>query len=464
MMPLALVIVVLAALTIGDLAPTEPANHGLLRAACVAGAMLALGLFAFGGSIALAGEIGLARAPRELGRAWYDRLKSIHFVLWIGTAAAVLYVLDWTRIVRCNWGLQGAFLLDELLILAPVLLPPLVAWAAFYEVDRVLDADDSGESPATRWEYLLLHIRHYYALVLAPVLFLIAVQDGVSIAAPWIADSSWTGLICVPPLALAVVLLPWVVRAIWPSIPLEEGPLRDRLLRAAKRFEISVSEILVWQTNGTLTNAAVVGLLPQFRYVLLSDALLAKLADDEIEAVFCHELGHLKAGHLPLRLALVAAPLLVWGAILAAVPEAPAAIQIMLADLGVEPDLQKMLLLPLAAVGYAIVALGWYSTALEYQADLFACRTGKEAPNGEPIAPEGVAIYHRALDRLAEVSGADRRSSSWMHPSIGQRLTFLERVGADPSVADRFEGRLRIVAWGILGVLMLAIALMAMSP
>lgn len=465
MMPLALVITVLAALTIGDLTPTEPATHGLARAFCVAGAILALGLFAFGGSLALAGEIGLARAPRELGRAWYDRLKQVHFFLWIGSAAAVLYILDWPRIVRCNWGLQGSFLLDELLILAPVLLPPLIAWAAFYEVDRVLESDASGEPAATlgtRWQYLLLHVRHYYALVLAPVLFLIAVQDGVSIAAPWIADSSWAGLICVPPLILSVVLLPWVVRAIWPSIPLEAGPLRERLQAAAKRLGISISEILVWQTEGTMTNAAVVGLLPQFRYVLLSDALIAKLPEDEVEAVFCHELGHLKAGHLPLRLALVAAPLVVWGGVLAAMPECPAALQIMIAEAGLGAELQQMVLVPIAATTYAALALGWYSTALEYEADLYACRTN-DAPLDNPLSAAGIATYLRALDRLAEVSGADRNSSSWMHPSLRQRMAFLERVAADRAVAADFEWRLRMVGWGILGTILFSLAMIAVG-
>ena len=38
-------------------------------------------------------------------------------------------------------------------------------------------------------------------------------------------------------------------------------------------------------------NAAVAGFLPPFRYVFLSDGLLSYLGDEEIAAVFAHEMG-----------------------------------------------------------------------------------------------------------------------------------------------------------------------------
>ena len=47
-----------------------------------------------------------------------------------------------------------------------------------------------------------------------------------------------------------------------------------------------------------MANAAVIGLLPGWRYVLLSDRLIETMTDAEIEAVFAHELGHIVHNHM----------------------------------------------------------------------------------------------------------------------------------------------------------------------
>ena len=47
-----------------------------------------------------------------------------------------------------------------------------------------------------------------------------------------------------------------------------------------------------------MVNACVTGILPRFRYVLLSDALIESLTPLEIAAVFGHEIGHIAHRHL----------------------------------------------------------------------------------------------------------------------------------------------------------------------
>ena len=46
-----------------------------------------------------------------------------------------------------------------------------------------------------------------------------------------------------------------------------------------------------------MVNACVTGILPGFRYVLLSDALIESLTPLEIAAVFGHEIGHVAHRH-----------------------------------------------------------------------------------------------------------------------------------------------------------------------
>jgi len=52
-------------------------------------------------------------------------------VLWLTVVGEILFWLDWAQLVRFNWHLDRAFLLDDVLILTPVLLPMVLSWAAF---------------------------------------------------------------------------------------------------------------------------------------------------------------------------------------------------------------------------------------------------------------------------------------------------------------------------------------------
>ena len=53
----------------------------------------------------------------------------------------------------------------------------------------------------------------------------------------------------------------------------------------------------MWDTRGGVANAMVAGPLPWVRYVFLSDRLLDELTPGEVEAVFGHEVGHVRHGH-----------------------------------------------------------------------------------------------------------------------------------------------------------------------
>ena len=52
------------------------------------------------------------------------------------------------------------------------------------------------------------------------------------------------------------------------------------------------------ETSNRIANALVMGVAPRFRYVLLSDLLLAEMSDEQVEAVFAHELGHVAHRHM----------------------------------------------------------------------------------------------------------------------------------------------------------------------
>src|SRR5437763_778190 len=99
--------------------------------------------------------------------------------------------------------------------------------------------------------------------------------------------------------ALVVYLLsPFLLIWLFNARPLDESPLRQRLEAICKRCGLKYRNIMLWQTDFSMANAAVIGLLPGWRYVLLSDRLMETMTDTEIEAVFAHELGHIVHNHM----------------------------------------------------------------------------------------------------------------------------------------------------------------------
>ena len=98
---------------------------------------------------------------------------------------------------------------------------------------------------------------------------------------------------------LVLLASPLFIRLAWPTRSLPDGPLRRRLERVAERVGFRFNDLLVWDTRHMMVNACVTGVLPGFRYVLLTDALIESLSPVEVAAVFGHEVGHVAHRHLP---------------------------------------------------------------------------------------------------------------------------------------------------------------------
>jgi len=245
----------------------------------------------------------------------YDRLRRLHLVVWLAAAGAILIGLDWARVVRANWGLADAFLVDELLILLPVILPLVFSWALFYEVDRAVRLAAGGPGGVTmpgRWHYVALHARHYLGIVLAPVLAMVAVQDAAARLCPSLTAQGREGLVLVPCLLAVILLFPLLLRYVWATEALRPGPLREKLEKAAGRFGFRPRAIRIWRTGGMVANAAVAGFVRPLRYVFVSDGLIEELDPDELTAVLGHEAGHVRHRHLILRVLAMFLPFCLW--------------------------------------------------------------------------------------------------------------------------------------------------------
>ncbi len=75
--------------------------------------------------------------------------------------------------------------------------------------------------------------------------------------------------------------------------PMEPNPLKERLLNLCKKYGINVFEVyhLGMGDKTEKGNAAFVG-LGKTKRIMIGDTLYKKHSEDEVEAVFAHELGH----------------------------------------------------------------------------------------------------------------------------------------------------------------------------
>lgn len=441
-MQLAILIAVILALAQSDLSAAEPVGGALWRTALtLAGALLA----------PLAAALGAIRILRELARderanparceRIWSRIQSTALVLWLATVAATMYLLKWPQVVRTDWALAAWPLANELLILAPVLLPLVLFWCVMYRLhtaaERSFGRGAGPRSPQSGLAaYLWQNARHHLALVVLPALAVIGWQESLALVWPRVGSGGWW--LYVPVLAGMLVLLPVALRRVWRTSPLPAGALRERLAAICRAQRAGVREILVWHTGSQVANAAVAGVLRGLRYVLLTDGLLARLSPAEVEAVLRHELGHIAGRHMLWRMLVLALPLAWWMAARQAIPDYLDGLSLGLSAIGVSQQLQMSLVVPLALAVYAIAVVGTYSRWLEHDADLATCVW----PGGQ-VDRAAAESFARALIKIAG-HGRESLWSLWLHPSTLSRMAVLAGAIADPPSAARYRRRL---AW-----------------
>jgi STE24 endopeptidase len=103
---------------------------------------------------------------------------------------------------------------------------------------------------------------------------------------------------------LMIVLYPKLILPLFNKLtPLPEGEARARLLALSERtgFRAQTIEVMDGSKRSGHSNAFFTG-FGRFRRIVLFDTLVSQLAQDELEAVLAHEIGHYKRGHIPKRL------------------------------------------------------------------------------------------------------------------------------------------------------------------
>lgn len=400
--------------------------------------------------IALLGELASRVACRALQRdpgeradilRLYGRWKRWHQWGLVGFFLIALYVFGWGDTIHqagLAWPIPGF----KALALAPLLVGLILGWLRQYDVERLnfemVHYPDMNPFIG-RAAYLGLHVRHNFLFVLPPMLLLI-VHESLLLAVPILKESQHTLLMAVVGiglLAAALIIIPFFLRLFLGLRPLPDGPLRQRLMATAERLRFRVSDVLVWNTRNGVANAMVTGVLPWLRYVVVTDRLLEELNEDEIEAVFGHEVGHMKHHHMFFYMVFILTSLMLLGGLWSAgnwwfenadVPE------------WLRHTVAVWLILGIVT-GYILVVFGWLSRRCERQADIFGAKTTSPA------------AFVSALEKVADLNGIPRERpgffSWWQHSTIADRIDFIERMQADPFLELNFQRRLGWTKWGV---------------
>lgn len=232
-------------------------------------------------------------------------------------------------------------------------------------------------------------------------------------------------------LALTVVAPLWILPLFHRMRPLGREPLRDRLVELSARAGVRVLGVYEWALGAKTrrASAALVG-AGWTRRILLSDTLLADYADDEIEVILAHEMGHHAHRDVLKGLAAELAVLLV------CLAAGAVALRLWWAPLGLTSpaDVAGLPLLVLAAgaVSFALTpALNALSRHNERCADRFALEltAGQDAFVG--------AMRRMAAQNLAEEHPS--RAVYWLfhtHPTVEERIAASQLERDDSSARN----------------------------
>ncbi len=425
----------------------------------------------------------IRRHPDRRNKAarFYGRWRQVAFYLNLGVTAVAIFALGWGHWVRVTFSAppHGLLPFAELLVPGPYLLTLALNWFVYWPAERALyRASHPGRPFWSLFGFWVSNARQFLFPAFLVVLLNVSHQtltrhvDGLT--------EHWgyqLGLVFLG-LALAV-FLPLLVRPLLGLQRLPEGPIRDRLEATARRLGVRFTDLLLWPTRGVMANAMVIGVVPWARYVIFTDRLLDGLEADELDAVFGHEAGHARYGHLPFYMVFLSLTgLAASGLVLlakAALGEHADAITL-------PASFRPFVALPsVACFGlYLFAVFGWLSRVCERQADIFGARagscgnpacTGHDADTafvagGRGLCPTGVRAMVRALEKVLILNGwdaADGRGNlvqrlfgwvrAWQHGPMGVRVDYLLGLADQPWKADRHDRRAFWVRLGIAGVL-----------
>jgi len=389
---------------------------------------------------------------------------------WLVGGLGGCIVLGYGRWVMEDLSLYGVPLAGEAMLLLPFVAALLITWLLEYPYHRevrtrMMERQGSfGLPTGPVWslgEFLGYNFRHYFLFIAVPIGLIVLANDLIWLGAERFLSgevivqvAGYVGSVL--SVACVFTIAPVLVVRIWRTHPLGGGHLRDKLEAMCVRMKLRYRAILVWRSGGVIANAGVMGVVPRFRYILLSDAMLENMADHEIESIFAHEAGHILSRHILYAVVFALAVVLV----------CTSAGELFLIATGADAVAGNILAILLLAAAWGF-GFGWVSRRFERQCDVAAAwAIGNDAGalREGRITPEGAAIFARSLERIAQLNGIPPRQHNWRHGSIANRVAhvlYLGSTGGTRKGIDRVVRRIKAAVWVafVAGAALLAVSI-----
>ncbi|MCF8145142.1 MAG: M48 family metalloprotease [Deltaproteobacteria bacterium] len=380
---------------------------------------------------------GLLQRVREAGRVdgamtdRYQRLNvrlSVMAIFLFALAVYFFHLKQWLSLIpgfRSFSVLQGALALTLFLFyLCTIWYFGYPAYRAIFQVD------------IPRRSFIRSQLR-FNLPILFPWLILSFVYDLLALS-PWpglnaFMNSAYGQMIFFAAfISLLMVILPKVIQRWWGCMPLAGSEKADLLRGFLAEKGFRYRGLLRWPIfEGRMMTAGIMGIVPRYRYLLVSDSLLEALSVDELKAVLAHEMGHARYRHLLFYvLFFVGFMALSFG--LADISIYLASLHPGFIELIAGDDTRSVSLLYvivsfpmlISLLVYFRFVMGFFMRNFERQADLYSA-----AVMGTPI------FTIRSLEKIAFLSGKSRDLPSWHHFSIRQRVEFLVKAHQQPGLA-----------------------------
>lgn len=393
-----------------------------------------------------------------------DRLlRATRWLIALNQIMCVL-VLNGLGAVRSFTG--DLIIVDELLALLPALLGLAATWWVYFPIERqlvqatLIRRMDQGRPiypTQTRGQYLLLQVRMHMLLILAPVLVIAGLSEVIDdVWSHWsIGSVGMREALTIAAAAGVFLVAPLLARAVLDVQPIPPGELRETLQDVCRRHRVGVRDLLLWRTNGSMINAAVMGIVGRLRYVLITDALLETLRREQVWAVMAHEVGHVRRHHMLWLIVCLMACFIV-AAFMVDWP-----LQMTNRYLGWPQDWNQplMMIAGVAQLALALLIFGWACRRFERQADTFAVQHLSGLGSGDDreavVTPDAVHALRSALGAISQLNTVDPSRHSWRHGSIRWRQRYLDSIVGLPIrrlAIDRLVRRLKLASAIVLAL------------
>lgn len=257
----------------------------------------------------------------------------------------------------------------------------------------------------------------------------------------------------------ALIYTPVLIRHFWGCKPVGQSFKAEAIKEFLNDIGLKYSMLITWPVfGGKMITAGIMGIIPKYRYILVTDSLMDILDVSELKSVMAHEAGHAKYNHqllyalffmgyiiLSLGLFDPSFYFLVTGYFISRIT-----------DIKISGNIYYALLtipMLLSLIIYFRFIMGFFMRHFERQADTYsALLTGDSSP------------IISSLEKIAFLSGKIRDLPSWHHFSIRERVDFLNKIQEDPSAVTGHK-RMLITSFIIyLGVLLFFIYLLYLTP